>query len=138
MQYKGEMNNSQAPASQRVYWGPFDGQRPVDSQLPTGSRKRREDVTVCSCCVEDLAKLIRCEFRRGDPIGITFIGDQYAIIFVGIFLALEGVVLVVKDLFLDRTISFIPLCDIASIEMGCALEEAARRPMLVTATPPVE
>jgi len=105
--------------------------RPVDNVLPDERRRPISDTTVCSCCTESLARLIRREFRRGDPIGITFVEQGVATVFVGIFLDLSGTVLVIRDLFLDDLISFIPLCDISSIEAGCALSNSGSSPMTV-------
>lgn len=74
--------------------------------------------TVCTCCTESLAKLIRCEFRRGDTIGLTYIDQGVASIATGVFQALAGYVVVVNDLLVAGTTSFVPLCDISSVELG--------------------
>ena len=56
-----------------------------------------DDTIICSLLHrESLARLIKCEFRRGDPIGVTFVEQGVATIFLGIFLALEGTILVIQ------------------------------------------
>ena len=123
MQFRGECDDNERPFTLR----------PVDNVQSDEGRRRRpiSDTTVCSCCTESLARLIRREFRRGDPIGVTFVEQGVATVFVGIFLDLSGTVLVIRDLFLDDLISFIPLCDISSIEAGCALSNSGSSPMTV-------
>lgn len=113
MQYRGEFQNEQ---------------RTVDSQCPF------DGTITCSCCTESLARLIRCEFRRGDTIGLTFIAQGTAFIFVGTFQALAGTVLVVSNLFVENTTSFIPLCDISSVEVGISAAQATGGPLAVAAT----
>jgi len=121
MQFRGEIDSSQKPVRQQT----ADNFDPIDRRRPSN------DVVTCNCCTENLARLIKCEFRRGEPIGVTLLEDGVATIFVGIFLALEGTVLVCSDLFLDDTISFIPLCSVASVEMGCALANNTGSPMRI-------
>jgi len=121
MQFRGECDDTERPFRLQ----------PVDNVQSDARRRPISDTTVCSCCTESLARLIRREFRRGDPIGITFVEQGVATIFLGMFLDLSGTVLVVNDLFLEDTVSFIPLCDISSIEMGCALVNASDGPMTV-------
>lgn len=121
MKYRGEIDSNQKPVQQQS----------VDNFESIDRRRPSNDITTCNCCTENLARLIKCEFRRGDPIGITFVGEGSAFIFVGVFLALEGTILVISDLFIDKTISFIPLCSVDSIEMGCALANNTGSPMVV-------
>jgi|GEM_PF-6878165 len=84
-----------------------------------------ESAVLHSGVVQSLARLIRRELRKGDIIGVTFLVEGTAVVFVGQYQALEGYVLVVKNLFIDHTTSFVPLSDIASIEIGCGLRQAA-------------
>ncbi|NMH70119.1 hypothetical protein LS684_22630 (plasmid) [Cytobacillus spongiae] len=75
-------------------------------------------VDTCDCCVIGLEKTIREQFRCGDTIGITRLGDVSAGIFVGRFRGLKYSVLEIDDLLVPGTTSFIPLCDIESVEKG--------------------
>lgn len=87
-----------------------------------GGKKRPIRIPICNCCVEGLEKQIRENFKKNENIGVTFIGNQVAFIFVGRFVEVKNAVLVVKDIFVPDTLSFLPLCDIASIEKGIALD----------------
>ncbi|MFP3360727.1 hypothetical protein R0K17_25780, partial [Planococcus sp. SIMBA_143] len=58
------------------------------------------------------------QFRCGDTIGITIFGEASAGIFVGRFRSLKNSVVEIDDLLVPGTTSFVPLCDIASIEKG--------------------
>lgn len=103
---------------------------PTEAESPIRRRPDRcdgdtEDLTrILGVTTEDLARLIRRELRKGDIIGVTFLVDGNAVIFTGRYRALEGYVLVVENLFIDHTFSFIPLSDITSIEIGCGLRQA--------------
>ena len=88
-----------------------------------GGKKMHRRIPICDCCIEGLEKQIRKNFEPGDNIGVTFIGDQVAFIFVGEFVAVCNAVLTVKDIFLDDTTSYLPLCDIASVEKGINLDQ---------------
>ncbi|MBW3113626.1 MULTISPECIES: hypothetical protein [Bacillaceae] len=75
-------------------------------------------VDTCNCCVIGLEKTIMDQFRCGDTIGITIFGEASAGIFVGRFRSLKNSVVEIDDLLVPGTTSFVPLCDIASIEKG--------------------
>lgn len=109
-----------------------DSQRPIGREDAFDCHKPDDDPVVCDCCTESLAKLIRRELRRGDPIGITYVENGVATIFVGIFLDLVGSVVVVRDLFLDDLISFVSLCGVSSVEIGCALSDSDNSPLRIT------
>lgn len=79
---------------------------------------RKIKITTCNCCVNTLTKLICKNFDEGDIIGITFIEGGVASIATGTFVKVADGVVVVDDLLLDDTTSFIPLCDVSSIEKG--------------------
>ncbi|MEC3884780.1 hypothetical protein GLW00_13160 [Halobacillus litoralis] len=81
------------------------------------------DATTCNCCVTGLAHIISSRFCCGDTIGITFFVDEGAGIFTGRFRSLENYVLEIEDLLVPGTTSFVPLCDIGSIEKGLPLQE---------------
>lgn len=87
-----------------------------------GGKKRPIRIPICNCCIEGLEKQIKENFKKNENIGVTFIGDQVAFIFVGKFVAVKNAVLIVKDIFVPETTSFLPLCDIASVEKGILLE----------------
>ncbi|WLR48134.1 hypothetical protein LC065_02350 [Halobacillus litoralis] len=87
-------------------------------------KKDENSVNVCSCCVTGLEKMIKKHFRCGDTIGITFFGEKVAAIYIGRFRGLENSVIEVEDLLVPGTTSFVPLCDVDSIERGIAFQEA--------------
>ena len=113
MQFRGEISDRQRPL-------PLDGQFSNDRQDAFAGefrdRKRcgREEDNLVE--VLALARLIRREFRKGDPIGITFVGTPF--LFFGIFKDIVGDVLVIKNLFYEDTISFVPLEEVASVTAG--------------------
>ncbi len=78
----------------------------------------RKKKIITSSCTYVLSKLIRANFSCGDIIGLTFIEDGVASIATGIFQKIVGPVVVVKDLLLEDTTSFVPLCDVSSVEKG--------------------
>ncbi|TMU85070.1 hypothetical protein FGG79_14370 [Bacillus sp. BHET2] len=80
-------------------------------------------VDTCNCCVIGLEKTIRDHFRCGDTIGITRFGDASAGIFVGRFRGLKYSVLEIDDLLVPGTTSFVPLCDIDSVERGLQFQD---------------
>ncbi|MCG8515624.1 MAG: hypothetical protein MI740_15900 [Halanaerobiales bacterium] len=88
-----------------------------------GGHKSHKRIPICNCCVIGLEKQIRKNFEPGDTIGVTFIGDQVAFIFVGIFVDVCNAVLIVDDIFVEDTTSYLPLCDIASVEKGISLDQ---------------
>lgn len=90
--------------------------------IPEGKSKFKR-IPICDCCVEGLEKQIRANFTQDENIGVTFIGDQVAFIFVGRFVEVCNAVLIVEDIFLPETTSYLPLCDIASVEKGIDLQE---------------
>ncbi|UOQ42917.1 hypothetical protein MUN89_13220 [Halobacillus salinarum] len=81
------------------------------------------EVITCNCCVTGLAETILKRFRCGDTIGITFFVEGGAGIFIGRFRGLEDHVLEIDDLLVPGTTSFVPLCDIGSIEKGLQFQE---------------
>lgn len=93
-----------------------------------------EKVLTCDCCTEDLSKLIRDNFDRGDIIGLTFIDQGKAAIITGIFIRMVGSVVVVRDLFIEDTFSFVPLCDISSVEKGIPERYACKKPLSISLT----
>ena len=94
----------------------------------------RENVSICNCCTESLRKLIRENFKKGDIIGLTFIEEGVASIAVGTFVkVLEGAV-VVEDLLLEDTTSFVPLCDLSSVEKGIPETQAVNSPIKISLT----
>ncbi|MCA1062786.1 hypothetical protein QTG56_15990 [Rossellomorea sp. AcN35-11] len=80
-------------------------------------------VDTCNCCVIGLEKTIREQFRCGDTIGITRFGDAAAGIFVGRYRGLKYSVVEIDDLLVPGTTSFVPLCDIESVERGIQFQE---------------
>lgn len=95
---------------------------PENTNCHTG--KFENEFTVrCDCCTATLSKIIRKEFKKGDIIGITFIEQGTASIASGFFQKIIGTVVVVKDLLVENTTSFVPLCDVDSIEKGLTLDQ---------------
>ncbi|WP_105618156.1 hypothetical protein [Vallitalea okinawensis] len=74
--------------------------------------------TICNCCTESLSRLICEEFKCGDIIGLTFIESGVASIATGRFVDVVGAVVIINDLLLEDTTSYIPLCDVSSVEKG--------------------
>lgn len=81
-------------------------------------------ITTCTCCVDTLTKLIRKVFRCGDVIGLTFIETGVASIATGIFQEVLDGVVIVKDLLLPDTTSFVSLCDVNSVEKGIVPDQS--------------
>ncbi|MCG8400071.1 MAG: hypothetical protein MJA84_00575 [Firmicutes bacterium] len=95
-------------------------------------KSKRFRIPICDCCVEGLEKQIRENFCKNENIGVTFIGDQVAFIFVGRFVDVKNAVLIVKDIFVPDTTSFLPLCDIASVEKGIDAAQANPNPICIS------
>lgn len=91
----------------------------------------KKKLTVCNCCTESLTKLIKCNFEYGDIIGLTFIESGVASIATGTFVKVVCGVVVVKDLLLEDTTSFIPLCDVSSVEKGI-VPDGENKPLSVS------
>lgn len=81
-------------------------------------KKIKLKLTTCDCCVATLTKLIEKHFEEGDIIGITFIDEGVASIATGVFVDVCNGVVIIDDLLLEDTTSFIPLCDVSSVEKG--------------------
>ncbi len=79
---------------------------------------KKKKVITTTMGTQTLAKMIKANFEKGDIIGLTFINEGTAAIAQGIFMAVIETVVVVKDLLLEGTMSFIPLSDVNSIEKG--------------------
>ncbi|WP_432401393.1 hypothetical protein [Wukongibacter sp. M2B1] len=88
----------------------------------------------CDCCTEALSKLIRRNFEVGDIIGLTFIEQGVASIATGIFQKVVDGVVVVKDLLLEDTISYVQLCDVSSVEKGIIETQASESPISISLT----
>ncbi|MDX8366796.1 hypothetical protein [Cytobacillus sp. IB215665] len=76
-------------------------------------------ITTCDCGTKSLRKLVKENFKKGDPIGVTFVGTDVLLVAVGEFLELRDEAIVVKNIFNlpeQDSISFIPLTDTNSIE----------------------
>ncbi|BCB02554.1 hypothetical protein [Bacillus sp. KH172YL63] len=82
-----------------------------------------QQVDTCNCCVIGLEKTIRDHFRCGDTIGITLFGEAGAGIFIGRFRGLKYSVLEIDDLLVPGTTSFVPLCEVNSVERGIPFQE---------------
>lgn len=93
-----------------------------------------EKIVTCDCCTESLRKLICTNFKKGDIIGLTFIEQGVASIATGRFIKIDGGVVVVKDLLLDDTTSFVPLCDVSSVEKGITTTQASNNPISISLT----
>lgn len=93
-----------------------------------------EKVITCDCCTKSLKKLIHANFENGDIIGLTFIYEGMASIATGRFVKVVGAVVVVKDLLLEDTTSFVPLCDISSVEKGIIATQASKKPLSISLT----
>jgi hypothetical protein len=124
MQFRGEMSNRQRPVDSQL---PYDSQGPFDRQDAYAGERHGKRNDLADSAV--LARLIRCEFRKGDPIGITF--EDLPFLFVGIFKDIVGDVLVIKDLFLEDTISFVPLDELSSVTAGICPRYIPEGPMAI-------
>lgn len=93
-----------------------------------------EKVLTCNCSTSALMRLIRTNFKKGDIIGLTFIYEGVASIATGIFEKIVGGVVVVNDLLLEDTTSYIPLYDVSSVEKGIIETQASKGPISISLT----
>ena len=93
-----------------------------------------EEIITCDCCTEALRKLICSNFEKCDIIGLTFIEQGVASIATGMFVSVVGGVVVVKNLLLEDTTSFVPLCDVSSVEKGITETQASNSPVSISLT----
>ncbi|NBI29153.1 hypothetical protein [Chengkuizengella marina] len=73
----------------------------------------------CNCCTTSLKKAIEENFDQFDLIGLTFFGGVNIAVAVGIFIDVRDEVLVARNIFNipgTESTSFIPLCDILSVD----------------------
>ena len=97
-----------------------------------GCKERDHDnrVSVCDCCVEALASLIKNTFMIGDIIGLTYIEQGVASVAYGTFLKIKGTVVVIDEFLLPGTTSYVPLCKVDSVERGITPAMAASKESL--------
>lgn len=91
----------------------------------------KQEIIVNTACVETLSKFICYNFDEGDIIGLTFVGEGVASIAIGVFVKIFDGVVVVRDLFIEDTTSFIPLCDVSSVEKGIIPVEGSNKAISV-------
>ncbi|WP_335872273.1 hypothetical protein [Bacillus sp. 2205SS5-2] len=92
-------------------------------------------ILTCDCGTRSLKKLVKENFKKGDPIGVTFLGTDVLLVAIGEFRELSDEALVIKNIFNlpgQDSISFIPLTDLNSIEK---LEKFPDDPSMFTIRP---